>query len=216
MAYYPVMMDLTGRTVLVVGGGKVAIRKVEMLLDFGAQVNVISPKVIPELQSLIDAHLVNIQRRTYREGDIVGAAIVIAATADRETNTKVSQDACQAGIPVNVVDDPELCSFIVPAIVRRGDITIAISTSGTSPALAARIKQRVGEVIGSDYAELAKLMGEMRRIVQRDIPNQANREAALKEILDSTVPDLITKGQHKAARAAAEEITMRYKTRSIE
>lgn len=160
--YYPVFLNLSGKRCVVIGGGQVARRKVEALLEHGASVSVISPGLCPELTGLAAARRITAVARNYREGDLQDMAIAIAATDDNETNRTISQEARRRGVLVNVVDDAGLSDFIAPAYLRRGDVTIAVSTSGRSPALARKIRTRLESEFGDEYATLALLIDEVR------------------------------------------------------
>lgn len=202
MGYYPVMIDLSGRKCLVVGGGEVGARKVRALSEAGAMVTVVAPEVDPALESM---DRVEILRRDYRTGDVSGAALVFAATGDRSVNMTVADDARAAGIPVNVVDDPELCSFIVPSVVRRGDLVIAVSTSGASPALAKRIRRDIEACYGPEYAGLVALMGELRTEVKARYQSHREREAAFGRMLECGILELLSQGRIDEARERAVE-----------
>src|SRR6266851_1242152 len=142
MGYIPIFLDVTGRRCVVVGGGEVAARKVESLLASGAQVIVVSPTLAaPALNAAVDRGMVEHIARAYRRGDIAGCALAYAATDDRDLHRALAEEARALGIPLNVVDVPELCSFIAPAVVRQGALQIAISTGGASPAFAARVRR---------------------------------------------------------------------------
>jgi precorrin-2 dehydrogenase / sirohydrochlorin ferrochelatase len=206
MAYYPIAVDIADKPALVVGGGQVALRKVETLLEFGARVTVVSPESVSEICELADAGNITLVRRGYQPGDIDGAVLVIAATDDRTVNSRVSEDCRNAGKLVNVVDDPELCSFIVQSVVKRGDLTISIGTGGGSPALSRRIRETIEEIFGPEYARLTELMGEMREIAKQTIASQPQREAAFKRILDSDVLELLRQGRSDDARMRAMSI----------
>ena len=161
--YYPIFLDLAGRRCLVVGGGTVALRKVEALLEHQAIVKVISPKLSSQLEKMASENTIEIEARQYRSGDLEGAFLVIAATDNAEVNGRVSRDARRLGLLINVVDDAARSNFIVPSSLSRGDITIAISTAGTSPALARKIRTELEDYFGAEYAALARLAGEVRR-----------------------------------------------------
>jgi siroheme synthase-like protein len=161
--YYPAFISLTGRDCLVIGGGTVAQRKIETLLECQARVRVISPQVVSRVAELAAAGSIELVDRGYAEGDLDGAFLVVSATNDAAVNQQVSLEAARRGQLINVVDDPDHSNFIVPATLNRGDITIAVSTAGTSPALARRIKHDIEESIGAEYADVAKLVGEVRR-----------------------------------------------------
>ena len=135
--YYPIFLDLQGRPAVVVGGGRVAARKAAALVEAGARVRVIAPRLVPELQ----AH--QVERRSYRPGDLRGAVLAFAATNDRRVNHAVAVEATRRRIPVNVADSLEECTFIVPARVSRGGLEIAVSTGGRSPRLAKQLRRRL-------------------------------------------------------------------------
>lgn len=201
MGYYPIAFDVTDKPCLVVGGGEIAFRKVQALLDSGAGVTVISPEIDSRIGSLQGVKVV---QRTYASGDIRGYALVFAATGNRDVNLLISQEASAASIPVNVVDDPELCSFIVPALVRRGDLMIAVTTSGKGPALSKRIRRRIEEVIGEEYGPYVSLLGELRERVRSLYNTQPEREAAINRVLDNPdILDLLRHGKMEEARESA-------------
>jgi len=160
--YYPVSLSLSGRKCLVVGGGSVAQRKVATLLEHDAEVRVISPELCPELEQMAAKGLIKALAREYQSGDLKGAFVVIAATDDGKINDLVAQEAEQRGMLVNVVDDPTVSNFIVPSYLRRGDITVAVSTAGRSPALARKIRHRLEKEFGAEYATLARLIDDVR------------------------------------------------------
>lgn len=202
MGYYPIMMDLTGRNCLVVGGGEVALRKAESLIEAGARVTVIAPGVDPRLESIAG---VRVENRAWKSGDTAGYTLVFAATDDRAVNRSVSDEAKAGGIPVNVVDDPELCSFIVPSVVRRGDLLMAISTSGRSPSLSKRIRKELELTYGPEYAEFAALLGELRGVVKQKLADSTEREQAFERILYSGALELLRAGKRDQAREKALE-----------
>ncbi|HUV04165.1 MAG TPA: bifunctional precorrin-2 dehydrogenase/sirohydrochlorin ferrochelatase [Armatimonadota bacterium] len=199
MSHYPVNLDLKGRRCVIVGGGPIAERKAQMLLDFGAAVGVIAPELTPRLHDLAENGLVEHTAGVYMPGMLDGAFLVIAATDDRETNKAVSSEAQRLGILVNVVDDPELCTFFVPAILRRGDFIISISTSGRSPALARRVREELESRFGPEYGELADLLGELRDEMKARHPDPAERYQVFLRILDSGVLDLLAQGKRNEA-----------------
>lgn len=206
MGYYPIAIDLTGKRALVVGGGEVALRKVEALLESGARVTVVAPEVAPEIERLAESGKIVLRRRNYEAGDLADAVLAIAATDDREVNLRVSEDARGANVLVNVVDDPELCSFIVPATVKRGDLVVSIITGGKSPALARRVREKIEETFGPEYGDLAELLGEVRELARDRIESQPVRERVFEAILDSEVADLLRQGRSADAHVLALEI----------
>jgi precorrin-2 dehydrogenase/sirohydrochlorin ferrochelatase len=199
---YPInVIGLERRHSVVIGGGNVAARKVAGLLEAGARVTVISPALAPELETLAEAGRVVFIGRDYCTGDLAGAFLAIAATDEPAVNQAVWQEAEQLGCLVNVVDDPAHSNFIVPAVVRRGDVSVAVSTGGASPALARHLRERLETLVGPEYGELADLLnrfesGEARlavalRLIDSELPGilrQSGREAALLyalELIDS-------------------------------
>lgn len=161
-AYFPVFLNIRGKKCVVVGGGQVALRKVKALLDAGADVSVISPDLCPELIKLADTEEISVEKRLFQSGDLERSLITVAATDDNGINLEVAKEARGKGILVNVVDDSGNSDFIVPSYLRRGDIAIAVSTAGRSPALARKIRSRLEDVFGDEYAALALLIDEVR------------------------------------------------------
>jgi siroheme synthase-like protein len=203
MSYYPIAVDLTGKTVLVVGGGEVALRKVERLAEYNARVIVVAPEVVPEMMTMAEAGKIELKRNRYSATDLAGVLMVIAATDDQDVNRRVADEARGLNILVNVVDVPELCSFIVPASVKRGDLTISINTAGKSPALAKMVREKCEDMFGEYYGDLTDLLGELREMAKAQISSQPEREKLFTSILNSEVPDLIRKGQREQARGLA-------------
>ena len=161
-AYYPVSLNIRGRKCLVVGGGEVALRKVQVLLEHGADVEVISPDLCPELARLAQSGEIRVRHHLYRDGYLAGAFMAIAATDDAGINRQVAAEAQSRAILVNVVDDAESSDFIAPSYLRRDALTIAVSTSGQSPALARKIRTRLETEITGQYGALTRLIGEVR------------------------------------------------------
>ena len=165
--YYPIFLNIKGRKCVVVGGGQVALRKVNALIKHGANVEVISAAPCQELGELADMGEVHILSRDYAQGDLVGAIIAIAATDNGKTNEEVAREAKGRGTLINVVDDPHSSDFIVPSYLSRGDVTIAVSTGGRSPALARKIRANLEKGFGTEYAPLALLVSEVRSELKR-------------------------------------------------
>ena len=165
MSYYPVFIELEGKTALVFGGGRVAERKIETLLDYGALICIISKVLTDKLKALVEADEVQHIGEDFRDKHLDNAFLVIAATDDRRLNRKISERARKRDLLVNVVDQPSDCNFIVPSIVKRGDFLIAISTSGKSPALAKKIRKELETQFGSEYKTFMILMGRLRKEV---------------------------------------------------
>lgn len=175
--YYPVFIDLHGRCCLVIGGGQVAERKVGALLECGGQVTVISPRLTTaQLAGWAGAGAITHVARTYVPGDTAGAFLVISATDDPAVNRQVAQECHDRNILLNVVDAPSLCNFIVPSIVRRGNLTLAISTGGQSPRLARKIREELEAHYGEEYAILLELLSELRQELQATLPDSRQRQ----------------------------------------
>jgi uroporphyrin-III C-methyltransferase/precorrin-2 dehydrogenase/sirohydrochlorin ferrochelatase len=206
-AFYPVFLDLRGRRSVVIGGGAVAEQKVRSLVAAGAHVTVVSlPPVTPALEALARRRSIELERRPYRRGDLQGARLAIAATDDRATNAAVWAEAEQLGVPLNAVDDLEHCSFIAPAVHREGDITVAVSTAGKSPALAVRLRQRIARLVGRAEARLCELLGELRPELAERVPDTRARTDLWYRIVDSDVSDFVRRGDVEGARGRVEEL----------
>lgn len=177
--YYPIFLNLENKEVVVIGGGKVAERKIYTLLECGARVKVISPEVTPRLKDLAEKKEILWENRPYQKGDLEGAYLVIAATNDPETQKAVFSEAEEKKIPCNVVDKPEYCSFIVPSTIKRGDLTIAISTGGASPAVARRIRENLEEYFGKEYEFYLILMKKIREEILKSNLSQEEKEKKL-------------------------------------
>jgi siroheme synthase-like protein len=171
--YYMACLDLTGRSVLVVGGGPVAHEKIEGLLAAGADVTVVAPQIVADL---VDLDLALIRRR-YRPDDLGGKFLVIAATSTTSVNRRVFRDAEARSLLCNVVDVPELCSFILPAVHRHAPIAIAVSTGGASPALAQHLRDQIAAVVRPEHAELAHRLRELRPWAKSHFATYEERKA---------------------------------------
>jgi precorrin-2 dehydrogenase/sirohydrochlorin ferrochelatase len=193
--FYPLFLDLQGRPVLVVGGGVVAERKAESLLAAGAVVHLVAPDVTPSLATLT----IRIQQRKFVEADLDGMVLVISATDDRAAQEQIAAAARARNIPINTVDQPDLCDFIVPAIVRKGDVVLAISTSGRSPALAAALRARLERVITEDVARAARILGEVRNEVHSRFRDPDRRKQIFEGIVASGILDWIGDCDDRAA-----------------
>ncbi len=199
MSFYPVFLNLTGRRVLVVGGGPVAERKVLSLLEAGAKVRLVSPQITPALRALVSKRRVTYRHRKFRKADVAGVDLVICATGDERVNRRVYALATARRLFANVVDRPALCSFIAPAVVRKGDVQIAISTGGRSPALAVRIKEEIAGLVGNEYAELLDLLAAVRPRVLARIRTPEERARIFHAIVRSPALDLLRQGRRREA-----------------
>ncbi len=189
MSYFPINVDISNRPCTVIGGGRVALRKVKGLLSCGAAVTVISPAVTSELESLAAQGHITWHDRGYQPGDLAGSFLVIAATDDEKVQEQVHTEAEEGNLLLNVADVPKWCNFILPATVRQGDLAISISTAGKSPALAKRLRQELEKSYGPEYNLALELMGSLRPVVlAKGLPHQKNK-IIFEELLH---PDLIT------------------------
>jgi precorrin-2 dehydrogenase len=185
MGYYPVLLDLAGRRCVMVGGGIIAGRRVDGLLTAGARVTVISPRLTRTLAARAAEGRIDHEAREYRDGDLDGADLAFVATDAGEVNAAVAREARARGVWINAADDPARCTFILPALVRRGDLTVAVATGGSSPALARAIREELETYLTDDYATLAAIAAEARREVRaagRPVTADAWRRALGPEI----------------------------------
>ncbi|AFK86659.1 MULTISPECIES: precorrin-2 dehydrogenase/sirohydrochlorin ferrochelatase family protein [Thermoanaerobacterium] len=162
MAYYPIMLNILDKKCLVIGGGKVAYRKILPLLEFGATVTALSSYFTDEILELPKNHKVNLIRRSYQKNDVDNYFLVVVATNDRIINKEISNECKKKNILVNVVDDKELSTFIVPSVMKKGDLTISVSTNGKSPLLAKRIKEMLGNMFEDDVENLIAELSNLR------------------------------------------------------
>jgi len=205
--YFPVFADLTGRTCLVVGGGPVGEERARRLSESGARVRLVAPRVTPGVAVLAAQGAVSdLRHREYMSDDLDGCVLVVAATDRREVNRRVRADAGDRGIPCNVADDPALGDFIVPAVVRRGELTLAVSTGGASPTVAAHVRGRLEETFGPEWADLLRMLGDARDALKRRHPDTAERSARVRSVLASDVPALLAGGDLPAAGRRMREL----------
>ncbi len=181
--YYMLCADLERRRCLVVGGGRVALEKARGLLDCGARVTVVAPEIDPELEALP----VELVRREYEPADLDGRFLVVAATSTTAVNRRVFADAEARSLFCNVVDVPELCSFISPAVHRQGPIAVAISTGGASPALAQRLRDEVAGTIGPEHAELARRLRDLRPWAKEHLPTYEARRDYFQRLVEEAL-----------------------------
>jgi precorrin-2 dehydrogenase/sirohydrochlorin ferrochelatase len=195
MRYYPVHLDIQNRKCLVVGGGAVGTRKVNTLLECGARVAVVSPEPTPQLTRLASEGSITLRKRNYRSDDITGMFLVIGATDDESLNHQISKDAERAHILCNIADRPEVCNFILPSIVRCGDLVITVSTSGKSPALAKHLRQKLETQFGREYADFLLLMGAIRRKILSQAHEPEAHKDLFHKLIDSNLIELMQAGK---------------------
>jgi precorrin-2 dehydrogenase len=198
VAYYPIFLELAGRSCLVVGGGPVAERKVEGLLAAGAVVTVVSPTLGGPLRRLLDEGRVRHLAREYRPGDLDGHQLAFVATDDGAVNAAVALEGRERSVWVNAADDPAHCAFILPSVLRRGELQVAVATGGTSPALSRVIREELEGYFTDDYAALSRLAAEVRR----ELSTRRHRVDAevWRRALDADLRRLLADGRHDEAR----------------
>ena len=205
MDMLPIFLDMQGRSCLVVGGGATASRKVGNLLRAGAAITLVSPVLCESLARKAEAGELRHLARAFEPDDIRGQRLVIAATDDREVNRRIAQLAGEADIPVNVVDDPEACTFVLPSIVDRSPVTIAVSSGKTSPVLARMLRTRLEALIPAGYGRLAELSGRYRDRVKARFSEQRDRRRFWDRVLQGAVAERILAGQFQEAEAVIEQ-----------
>ncbi|MDD5723714.1 MAG: bifunctional precorrin-2 dehydrogenase/sirohydrochlorin ferrochelatase [Syntrophales bacterium] len=207
MQFYPVCLDISNERCVVVGGGAVAERKVISLLECGAKVVLVAKDLTPELRVMKDAGKIERVSDNYKEEYLEGAFLVIGATDREDINERISMDARDRGILVNIVDVPARCNFIVPSVFRRGDLLVAVSTGGKSPALARRLREEIEERYGPEYGTLLEIMGDLRgRIIARGVLSAENR-VLFESVLDSDILRHIRAGKGERVREIIMDLT---------
>ena len=195
MDYFPVFLDIKNKRCLVVGAGKIAARKIEMLAKAGASVKVIAIEIGSAARSLVAEFNLECEQREFLDADLDGMSLVISATDNNSLNRKISEIAQAKQIPVNVVDNTDLCSFITPSMIDRNPIQIAISTGGSSPVLARHIRTKLESLIPSSYGELAGLFARFRESVQNAFPDVDDRKRFWESVLESPVVENVFSGR---------------------
>ena len=211
---YIACLRLDGRSCLVVGGGEVGLEKVDGLLACGAQVTLVAPEADPALEAYAREGSIEWRRREYRNEDLDGMFLVIAATSDTDVNIAVFGEAERRAMLVNVVDVPPLCNFILPAIVRNGPLAIAISTAGASPALAKRMKAEIADYFGEPYARLAILLNGARGWAKSTLPTYQDRKVFFESIVHGD-PDPIELLRHGDEAAVRDLIAAAQRTHAV-
>ena len=204
--FFPIYLNLNGKRVVVIGGGEVAERKVASLSGTGATIVVISPTLTPQLLALAESNAIEWQKRSFARGDSSGATLVLSATNDPAISREVWEEATKAGILVNTADQPALCDFIMPAVVRRGELAVAISTGGASPALAATLREKLSEILGPEYEELLEILSRARPEIQRRFQDERERKALHYRILESNLIGLLKRQDRENAERLLREI----------
>lgn len=206
MPYFPLFLQLEGRPVIVLGGGAVAERKVGGLLQAGAQVTVVAPQLTKNLAAWAGARRIKHRRRRYRPGDLTGFILAFAATDDESTNAQIAQEAEEHNLLVNVADRPQLCSFILPSVLSRGDLVVAVSTSGKSPALAKKIREDLEAYFGPEYEEYLQLIARVRKRALAEIPDESRRQNLFQTLFESDLLKWLQEGEQGKAQNFIEQV----------
>lgn len=191
MSYYPIMIQLEGMKAVVVGGGVVAQRKIDTLLDYHADVHVISRELTPKLNKYLEEQRIKLSGYEFKDSHLDGAFVVIAATDDPLLNRQVSEKASARGLLINAVDQPTDCNFIVPSILRRGDLLVAVSTSGKSPAFAKKVREELEEQFGDEYGSFLILMGCLREEILEKKLSQEENKRIFHQLVNSRILDVM-------------------------
>jgi precorrin-2 dehydrogenase/sirohydrochlorin ferrochelatase len=194
-SHYPMFLNLSGRSVVVVGDGSAAERKASAFLRFGADLTVISPEPTDRLREMEAEGLIGLEQREYARGDLEGVALVVCADASETVSRKVYHDADARGCPVNVGGTPELCNYLIPTSLRRGPLQIAISTSGAAPSVAKRVRDELKASYGEEWGAYVTLLGSVRALAVDRIPDAAERDRVLAEVADADLLSRIAAGE---------------------
>lgn len=206
MKYYPAYLNIADRSCVVVGGGGVATRKTKTLIECGAAITVISPELTRELSDLARVKKINWENKPYSSSDLKGAFLVIGATNDKDLNRRIHGDAKNSGALCNIADQPELCDFILPSLVKRGDLVIAVSTTGKSPAYAKKLKERLESCLGEEQALFLTLMGVIREKILTDRKASHINNTLFKKLVDAGLVEMIRDNDQKAINETLSDI----------
>ena len=199
MGYYPIFLSMGQRRCVVIGGGPVAELKVEGLIAAGASVTVVSPALTARLEALAREGRIRHVGREYGPGDLAGSELAFVATDDRQVNAAVARDGRAAGVWVNAADDPANCDFILPSVLRRGELVVAVATGGASPALSRALREELETYFTEDYAVLAEVVAEVRRELRAQ--GRGADSATWRKALDGDLRRLIAEGRREEAKA---------------
>ena len=181
MAYFPMFIQLKGRKCLVVGGGKVALRKIKVLKDFEAEVTVVAPDIIEQIRQIDDICRIF---RSFEEKDLKSVELVVAATDDKKENHRISQFCMEQNIPVNAIDQKEDCSFIFPSYIKEGEVVGAFSSSGQSPVITQYLKKEIRPALTKQLGQISESLGEIREVVKKLVWPEKRRKVLYKELLN--------------------------------
>lgn len=204
-SFYPIYINLLNKSCLIVGGGIVAQRKVENLLEYGASITLVSPQITPIIKQYEQSGVIKVVERNFEAQDLDYVFMVFIATNDSEVNRYIAELCVSRQILVNAVDDPPNCDFFVPAVVKRGSLAIAISTTGKSPLLARQIKEDLENIYSEEYSEYVDLLGEYREMIKNSIPDINKRRLALAALIDLEILEGLKAGEREKVRERMEE-----------
>lgn len=187
MAYFPMFVQLKNKKCLVIGGGRIALRKIEVLKDFEADVTVIAPEMIPQIRQIDKIRRIF---RTFMEKDFKDVNLVVAATDDQKVNSEISQICRQQKIPVNAVDQKEDCSFIFPSYVKEGEVVAAFSSGGQSPVITQYLKKKIKPDLTEELGQIAQILGGLRTLAKSCIATEQQRKAFYRELLQIGLEDI--------------------------
>lgn len=197
---FPIYLDLKGKNCLIIGGGQVAERKVENLLNYEVNIKLVSPEVENRIREWSRQGIINWIAREFEKADLEGTYLVFVATDDGKVNRRAAELCRQKGIMVNAVDDPPNCDFFIPSIIRHKSLVVAISTEGKSPLFARKLREQLENTITPVYGEFVEMLGEYRSIIKEAIPDINKRKVVFQQLIDSDVLDLLKAGEEEKAR----------------
>jgi len=202
---FPICISLQNKQCLVIGGGQVALRKVENLLEYEAEITVVSPRAENGIEMLAQQGVIIWHKRNFAENDLLNVFLVFIATDDNSVNQYIGQLCSREGILVNAVDDPPNCDFYVPSVIRRGSLVVAVSTEGKSPLYAQKLRRELEDTITEAQGRFVDLLGEQREIIKTRIIDIDTRQEIYKALVNSDVLDLLTAGEEEKARERIRE-----------
>ncbi|KAF0192044.1 MAG: uroporphyrin-III C-methyltransferase [Gammaproteobacteria bacterium] len=205
MEFFPIFLRIREQPCLLIGGGDVAARKAALILRAGGRVTIIAPGLGPQCRALVEQDDAQHRNKPYSDDDLDGMRLVIAATDDRALNEKIAAACRKRNIPVNVVDNPDLCSFILPSMIDRSPVIIAVSTGGASPVLARLLRARLETLIPTAYGKLAELVGRYRAQVKQRFQRPQERRQFWERVLQGPIAEMVFAGRHEQAEAALEK-----------
>ena len=211
--FYPLFFNLRGRNCLVLGGGKVALRKVKILLSCRAHIFLISSHLLPELVALKEKKSITHLDDHYSKSYLQDISLVVSATSDKDLNCQVAEDCFNLDIPVNTVDDPSLCSFFFPAVVDRGTLKLGISTCGKSPAFARYLREKLENIVEEEWGDFVDFLGQIRPWIIKEIENPYLRSKFFNELASSEFLEIFRSQGVEELNRKIEEMLPRFKNK---